>query len=369
MNPTHLNMAASNLSNSLFFYLAILGGVFLVGVVLHGAWAARKAGPKRPEDEDARAAEPQEPTLSPEPGGPQASVAGPERAGEAAAAGAALLPTRRPEPRLDARIDALARISLDQATSGDAVLAHLPPSRRAGSKYMGIEALRAEDGVWETPQMGVRYTQLQLGVQMANRHGAINEIEYSEFAQRVQGVADALGGLVDLPDMLEVVAKARALDAFASGHDAQLVVHLRARSAAWSLPFIQQHAARHGFVAGVLPGRMVLPASDEGGPPMLLLSFDAQAALAEDPSMAAVHDVTLSFDVPQTEESAQPFSAWQASALALSMGMDAAIVDDAGHALTAPGFAAIGAELVQVYQALAKRELPAGAAVTRRLFS
>jgi hypothetical protein len=108
---------------------------------------------------------------------------------------------------------------------------------------------------------------------------------------------------------------------------------------------------------------------DEGAPPVLVLSFDAQAALADDPNQAAVRDVTLSFDVPQTEAAAEPFSAWQASAQALSLGMDAAIVDDAGQPLSPQGFAAIGAELGRLYQALEARDLAAGAPVTRRLFS
>ncbi len=59
---------------------------------------------------------------------------------------------------------------------------------------------------------------------MANRSGALNEIEYSEFIQKIQTFADAIGAEVDFPDMLEVVARARELDAFAGEHDAQLAV-------------------------------------------------------------------------------------------------------------------------------------------------
>jgi hypothetical protein len=169
--------------------------------------------------------------------------------------------------------------------------------------------------------------------------------------------------------MLDVVGRARELDAFAGEHDAQLAVHLHARSAAWSVGYIQQHAGRHGFVAGVVPGRLVLPGADEGAPPILVLGFDSQAALSDNPNQAAVRDVTLSFDVPQTDPAAAPFVAWQASAQALSLGMDAAIVDDNGQPLSTPGFDAIGAELGQLYTALAAHDLAAGSAAARRLFS
>ena len=84
---------------------------------------------------------------------------------------------------------------------------------------------------WEAPAAGARYSELQAGIQLASRTGALNEIEYSEFVQRVQTLADAIGAAADFPDMLDVMARARELDAFASPHDAQLAVHLHARGA------------------------------------------------------------------------------------------------------------------------------------------
>src|SRR5207244_1552721 len=115
------------------------------------------------------------------------------------------------------------------------------------------------------------------GVQMANRNGALNEIEFSEFVQKVEAYAQAIGASTDIPDMLEAVARGRELDAFAQEHDAQLVAHLRANSVAWSVGYLLQCAQRHGFVPGVVPGRLVMPAAEEGAPPVLTLTFDAQA--------------------------------------------------------------------------------------------
>ena len=53
---------------------------------------------------------------------------------------------------------------------------------------------------------------------------------------------------------------------------------------AWSPGYLQQIAARHGFVPGAVPGRLVLPSLEDGAPPVLVLAFDAPAALADDPS-------------------------------------------------------------------------------------
>jgi hypothetical protein len=347
--------------NSLTVALAALGGVVLAGVVAHGAWQARKAGPRR------AAIDPAVPR--PDPVEPVLGHATPRAAAELPAAGAEPRPTKRASPKLDALIDAITPLTVEAPVSGEVVLMHMPTTRRAGSKLYFIEGLNAETGEWESPAAGQRYGELQAGVQLANRTGALNEIEYSELVQKVQAFAEAVGAMADFPDMLDVVARARELDAFAGDHDAQLAVHLQARSAAWSVGYIQQHASRHGFVAGVVPGRLVLPSADEGAPPVLTLTFDSQAAFAEDPNKAAVRDVTLSFDVPQTDPKAEPFIAWQASAQALSLGMDAAIVDDAGKPLSPEGFAAIGRELDQLYVQLEAHDLAAGSAAARRLFS
>ena len=118
-----------------------------------------------------------------------------------------------------------------------------------------------------------------------------------------------------------------------------------------------------------MAGRLVYPASEEGAPPVLTLTFDSQAALADEPDLAAVRDVTLAFDVPQTDPSVEPFRAWQAAAQALAVGMDAAVVDDNEQPLSSEGFAAIGAELGQLYAALEAHDLAAGSAAARRLFS
>jgi hypothetical protein len=342
--------------------LAMLAGLVLIGVVVHSAWSARRAGPRQALPE---AVEPStsrlEPTMDAE---------------SASAEDAAVLPdpSRPPVParraaRIDALIDAIATVTPDAPVVGEVAAQHLPTTRRAGSKPFHIEGLNAESGDWEQPRPGQRYGEFQAAVQLANRHGALNEIEYSEFVQKVQAFADALGAMPDFPDMLDAVARARELDAFASQHDAQLTSVLRANSVAWSVGYLQQCAGRHGFVPGVVPGRLVLPATEDGAPPLLVLSFDHQAALAEDPGEAALREVTLSLDVPQTPESGEPFAAWQESAGRLAEDLDATLVDDQGAPITLHAFAAIGQELQRLYRALESHDLAAGSQAARRLFS
>jgi hypothetical protein len=349
------------LGGELTIALAGVAGLVVAGLVGHGVWTARKAGARR---EAAARVEPVEPTLAPAgEAGRVEPVLGADPASEPPR------PQRRNLPRLDALIDALATLSLEAPITGELALSHLPGTRRAGSKPFFIEGHNEATREWELPQPGAYYREFQAGVQLVSRSGALNEIEFSEFVQKAQAFADAIAATADFPDMLDVVARARELDGFASGHDAQLAVHLRARGPAWAVGFLQQQAAAQGFVPGITPGRLVLPGSEDGAPPMLVLSFDAIAALADDPAQAAVREVTLSFDVPQTDAAADPFMLWQACAQSLAMALEADIVDDDGRPVPPQGFAAIGAELSRLYDALDARDMPAGSALARRLFS
>jgi hypothetical protein len=352
--------------------LAVLAGLVLAALIAHGAWSARRASPKRAEPEPLRvepSLDAQVPAAAPPPGTAaevhaDAVVAAPDGGPPARPAA-----VRRTQPRLDALIDALVTLTVEAPVAGDAALAHLPASRRAGSKPFFIEGLNAETAEWELPAAGERYGEFQAGVQLANRSGALNQIEYSEFVQKVQTFAEDIGAMADFPDMLDVVARAKELDAFASPNDAQLTANLRSNGAAWSVGYLQQCAARHGFVAGALPGRLVLPSADDGAPPVLVLAFDAQAALADDSAQAAVREVSLSLDVPQTPESAEPFAAWQQAIRGLAGEMDAAVVDHDGRPITLQHFAGIAVELQALYRRLEQRDLAAGTQAARRLFS
>lgn len=337
--------------------LAIAGALVLAAVIAHGAWAARKLAPRQAQsgDDDDTAQEPVavEPSLD-------------EAAFEAAPVAH---PSAERRPGLDALIDVIAPIALESALRGEAALAVLPTTRRVGSKPFAVEGLNQQTRHWETPAAGQLYEAFQAGVQLANRSGALNEIEFSEFVAKAQAFADAVGGTPDFPDMVEEVARARELDQFASAHDAQLGFTLRARRAAWSPGYVEQHAGRLGFVQSALPGRMLLPVGTAGLPPVLSLGFDTLAALADDPAQAAVRELSLALDVSQVDRAEQPFVRLREVAQTMAEAMDGVITDDNGQELARETMDNIGGELEGLYDTLQARDLAAGSALARRLFS
>lgn len=344
--------------------LILVAALVLLGLLAQSWWASRRTGggtsqrtlPPNTDLHPELGLESQQQAL----GGVQASVLWSE-------------PPRpqglRRSVRIDALIDAIATLTPESPVSGDLILQHQGLVRRAGSKPMHVEGFHAGTDAWEVPTPGRRYEEVQVAVQLVNRHGALNEIEFSEFAQKVQTLGETLRALVDLPDMIEAVTRARELDAFCSQHDLQLLVHLHATEASWSLGFLQQCAQRHGFSPGAVAGRMVLMSMEEDAPPVLVLSFDANAALAEDPGEVVIRVATLSLDLPQSPRDAEPFATWQMCANRLAADLGAVLLDDHGNELTLHAFIAIGQELERHYQALAMHELPAGSPAARRLFS
>jgi FtsZ-interacting cell division protein ZipA len=409
--------------------LAIAGGVVLAGVVAHSTWTSRKNKPRQAEPLPQQSVveptaysvdegQPQEPTFDGMPeqttsmaptyefhGGldpvsdmarsmmaeatlhaqrvpdeaelariaenkaVSAKLAEERAAAHATQTAAAELPQPEKRPSLDALIDVIAVLDTDTLISGEAALAAMPATRRVGSKLFTIEGLNAETGLWEQPRTYQRYSAFQSGVQLANRTGPLNEIEFSEFVGKTQAFADVINAAPAFPDMLEEVGRARELDNFASAHDAQLSFTLKATKAAWSPGYVQQNAARLGFIAGVLPGRMVVPAPTHGLPPILGLTFDAQAAMSEDPTQSAIYELALSLDVPQVDRKEEPYARLIQTAHELARVMDGAITDDNGQPLSEAAIGSIARDLLALYDTLDARDLSAGSPQARRLFS
>ena len=374
--------------NNLLLGLSIAGGVVLAGVIAHGAWTARKSAPKMADADDSSSAKLDsaessglsglfntenkvEPSLHAQMRENliEDLLVEPEFDTAQFDAELANLPVPEKKPSLDPLIDVISTIDLDSPLSGDAILAAMPVTRRVGSKPFSVEGLREDGPEWEVPRPGQRYTSLQAGVQLANRTGALNDIEYSEFVIKTQTFADAVGGEPEFPEMHEEVARARELDAFAAAHDAQLRFILRAVGVAWSTGYVAQNAARIGFVAGALPGRMVLPNPVASLPQLITLTFDSQAAMAENASQSAIRELTLSLEVSHVARTERPFARMRECARTLTNAMDGRLCDDEGKLMGEPALDSLAIDIEHLYDALERRDLSAGSMLARRLFS
>ena len=342
--------------SSLLTGLSVLGGVALIGVIVYNEWQQRSATMRVAPGES----EKREPT-----DGLQADSVADD--------GSAALSVAAPHasPAIDPLIDSVVTLELPHLYYGELLLTSMPPTRRVGSKPFFVEALSAETGEWEYPQAGKQYSQVQAAVQLANRLGALNDIEFSEFVMKTQSYADAIGADVDFPDMLEEVARARELDEFSSKADSELSFRIAAISSAWSAGYVQQHAQRLGFVPGMRPGRMVYPSSSDTAhaSPLVVLNFDAHAALAEDLSSSALREIFLVLDVPHVSREENAYGIMRDLAIKLAASMDGRITDDANGAITLETMDAVEQALSSLYDKLDAHDLSAGSPQARRLFT
>ncbi|UDM48772.1 cell division protein ZipA C-terminal FtsZ-binding domain-containing protein [Cupriavidus sp. MP-37] len=284
----------------------------------------------------------------------------------------AAVPDGQPAPAVvDPLIDCIVPLHLERKASGDRILPLTGRLRRAGTKPVHIEGLRAEANAWEPVTAGHQYEDLQVGVQLANRGGPLNALEFSEFITAVESLAESLDASADLPDMGETVANARELDAFAAACDVQLGVNVISDGAPWSAAYVQNVATQDGLVLSRDGTRFIrYQANAEGVQrPLFTLQFGDTNFLRDDLTVKAGRQITLLLDVPVADQAARPFKTVCEYGHTLAQRMGAQLVDDNMRPLTEASFVAIFNQLEALYQKLEARGMPAGSAVALRLFS
>ncbi|WP_340525213.1 cell division protein ZipA C-terminal FtsZ-binding domain-containing protein, partial [Cupriavidus necator] len=284
----------------------------------------------------------------------------------------AAVPDGQPTPALiDPLIDCIVPLHLERKASGERILPLTGRLRRAGTKQVHIEGLRTEANAWEPVTAGHQYEDLQVGVQLANRGGPLNALEFSEFITAVESLAESLDASADLPDMSETVANARELDGFAAGCDVQLGVNVISDGAPWSAAYVQNVATQDGLVLSRDGTRFIrYQANAEGVQrPLFTLQFGDTNFLRDDLTVKAGRQITLLLDVPVADQAAKPFKTVCEYGHTLAQRMGAQLVDDNMRPLTEASFVAIFSKLETLYNKLEARGMPAGSLVAQRLFS
>jgi hypothetical protein len=260
---------------------------------------------------------------------------------------------------VDPLIDCLIPLALEIAVRADKVLPVLQTLRHVGNKpvhYIGLHV----NGDWEPIAHGGVYTKLQVGVQMASRTTALNELEYSELIARLRTVADEIGAEAEIPDMIEVMAEAKTLHRFVAGHDAQLGVNLKSNGAPWAISTLIGALEKQGF--DVRPdGRYAMPDGDGG----ILFTLSTNVTLGAD----TTSHLTLLLDVPVVAPLRDGFGSMVACARTLVARLDATIVDDSNQPLMDEALAEISGQVIEFYQEMEAADIPAGSTRALRLFS
>lgn len=267
-------------------------------------------------------------------------------------------PAVKPLP-LDEFIDCIIPMPLLGPVRGEKVVAAFQPLHLIGNKPVHVIG-QSETGDWEPVSVGGVYSSLKAGMQMATRRSFITELEFSELVAGINQLSEDLGAEPELPDMPEVMARARKVHQFIAEFDAKLSINVEARGAAWMMSTLRPALQRMGM--DQRPDGMLVMPDGEGG---MLFSLSTNPSASGEISKL----LTLLLPVSLVAPDRDAFTAMSAFAKSLSQRLTGGIVDDEGQPLSDDALAAIGNEVRSFYTAMEEAGVTAGSHLAHRLFA
>ncbi|MGI9026623.1 MAG: cell division protein ZipA C-terminal FtsZ-binding domain-containing protein [Burkholderiaceae bacterium] len=269
---------------------------------------------------------------------------------------------------IDDAIHAVVTLEPEGQISGERALSLLHAFRHAGRQPVMLVGVKvdAQGDLQEPLRAGERYDAVLVAVQLANRSGPLNEIEWSEFVAALAHVAEQIPATCEVPDMRETTARARALDALCVPLDAQIGINLASAQDGWTGEHVAALAREQGLI--LRPDGRFHALDDRGATLVVLQNGDGGAFRADTLDAQHTSRLTLLLDVPRAPENCQPFERLVVLAHKLAGLLDATIVDDQSRLLTLNALSSIGRQIEPVYAKLAEAGMPAGSPRALALF-
>jgi hypothetical protein len=266
---------------------------------------------------------------------------------------------------IDAPIHALIPLTIEQPVSGDRVLASLAAFRHAGRQ--NVLLLGGREGLWYPVRAMERFDALLVAIQLANRSGPLNEVEFSEFVTRLESAAEQIPATCDAPEMIETIARARSLDASCAPLDAQIGLTLANPEGVWAGELIALECEAQGMVLRS-DGRFHATL-DEAVTLFTLQNADGPAFRVDNLEKLATSRITFVLDVPTVAQELDPYRLMTRAAQSMASRLGAVIVDDQLRTLTPTMLEAIARQIEPVYAKLDAAGMSAGSRRALALFS
>ncbi|MDP1644027.1 MAG: cell division protein ZipA C-terminal FtsZ-binding domain-containing protein [Thiobacillus sp.] len=257
---------------------------------------------------------------------------------------------------------------------GDGVLANVfagafNHARTLGKavRWMGLPVGAAE---WEEvqPWRDVRYQQVVVTMQLADRNGAVQEEQLSALCALLQTTVQTHGLRIACGDVADAIERAQAIDRFCVDVDVLIGLNVVARGeGAVNLTRIVHEAESSGMVLGVDGVFQLL--DSRGEPLYALCNHDAEPFSAEVVEGQTSQGITLQFDVPRVPDGLKVFDGMVAFGRKLANEVGGILVDDNLRPLTDTGIEKIRTQLMKIYERMEARGVPSGSRRALRLFS
>jgi hypothetical protein len=268
---------------------------------------------------------------------------------------------------LDPRIDFIAILETDKAVAGEAISTAIVDSLANPAKAVSWECYNGQSASWEPLAAAGEYDRLRVGLQLADRKGAVSQQDLTEFAAMAQAVAEAIGARSMLAEPGAALQRAQQLDALCADVDVQIGLNLIARGGPIPGTRIRALAEAHGLVLE-RDGRFHRR-DDSGLELYSLCNMETAAFSAEGMKELATKGLTLLFDVARVPGGIAAFDRFVEFTHALADALSAGIVDDNRQPLDAAALGKIRAQLQALYASMEQQGIPAGSPLALRLFA
>lgn len=220
-----------------------------------------------------------------------------------------------------------------------------------------------DDGQWEVVlhTSRSRYRQLQVGLQLADRQGALTQEQLNAFCMGVQQFADEFDAVVTFPQRSGKLNAARDLDAFCAGVDVLIGLNVMAVNKPFPMEKVRILAENAGLMRG--PDGNFHYRSDSGRTLFTLANY------SEAPFGTTSEGLTLLFDVPRVAGGLAVFDYLADFAQSLTNSLEGALADDNGKPLNAASMDNIRTQLADIYARMDDRGIAAGSVAALRLFA
>lgn len=233
-------------------------------------------------------------------------------------------------------------------------------------RWVGLPVGAAE---WEDiqPWRDVRYQQVVVTMQLADRNGAVQEDQLTTLCGLLQAMAQTHALRIACDDMVDALERAQAIDRFCVDVDVLIGLNVVARGeGAVNLTRIEQAAEDSGMVLG---DGMFQLLDSRGEPLYALCNHDAEPFSPEVVEGQTSQGVTLQFDVPRVPDGLKVFDGMVAFGRKLANEVGGILVDDNLRPLTDTGIEKIRTQLMHIYERMEARGVPSGSRRALRLFS
>ena len=266
---------------------------------------------------------------------------------------------------LDAETEFIARIRF-AAPSAANFGPLLTTLRRIGKPIRAL-GQRADGGC--EPLTGMprsAYVQVEIGMQLADRSGAVTHEQLDAFCRALYGFAAEGGGAVTCQDKQDALRAAKALDMLCMDVDVLIGLNVVASNAR---PFTSEVVHKQATDAGLQLGvEGVYHARDEFGQSLFTLANQDEQPLPSDGRGLAMSGLTLLFDVPRVADGLAVFDRMTRLGFDLAWRLEGRLVDDNGRAVSEESLNRDRTRLANFYARMESRGIPAGGERALRLF-